>query len=76
MVQPEKVSGLRRMDLVFKWYREELGLEAKHQRNLKAISVEDMTANKDFAPSPSVFDPYQSSRKTVPRGSDPIHNKC
>ncbi|XXG87646.1 hypothetical protein AAC387_Pa11g2281 [Persea americana] len=73
--QPEKVCGLRNMDLVLRW-NEEHGPASHKSRLLKAVDVQDANTMKQLAPAPSTFDPNQSSKRRVRRGSDPIHNKC
>lgn len=41
-----------------------------------ALKVEIIHSNPTLAPSPSMgFDLYQSSKRSVGKGSDPIHNK-
>ncbi|KAF8399478.1 hypothetical protein HHK36_015344 [Tetracentron sinense] len=74
-VQPEKVSGLRSIDLVLRWDKEH-GLVPKHARILKAVAMEELNTEKKSAPSPPTFDPNRSSKRRVRRGSDPIHNRC
>ncbi|GKF23026.1 CLAVATA3/ESR (CLE)-related protein 45, partial [Tanacetum coccineum] len=39
--------------------------------------VQELDKPLDIAPSPSVtFDQYQTEKRRIRRGSDPIHNKC
>lgn len=63
-VQPYLVSG----------FRNGIELPMNH-RMLKAVSKKDLQAKPSPASSNTEFDPYQSSKRTVRRGSDPIHNR-
>lgn len=67
--QLEKASALTSMDLVL-----------RSSRVLQAVAMQDlhnaqMNAAAAAAPSMSV-DPNQSDKRTVKKGSDPIHNRC
>ncbi|XAR65480.1 hypothetical protein NMG60_11009621 [Bertholletia excelsa] len=63
-VQPEKVSCLRSIEPLF----------LRNSRVLNAAEV--LKIPPSLAPVPSVaFDPNQSSKRNVRRGSDPIHNR-
>ncbi|XWS64260.1 hypothetical protein CRYUN_Cryun06bG0171000 [Craigia yunnanensis] len=73
-VQPDKVSGLRSIDLVFRHSQEESGIATMNQRILKAVDMKEMSTEKKAAPVNNTFDPNQSSKRRVRRGSDPIHN--
>ncbi|KAJ0038312.1 hypothetical protein Pint_22766 [Pistacia integerrima] len=64
-VQPDQVYGLRRIDL----------LRQNNQRSLKATTMEEMNTQKNSTQIKSTFDPNQSSKRRVRRGSDPIHNR-
>ncbi|OMO82439.1 hypothetical protein COLO4_23015 [Corchorus olitorius] len=67
MVQLDKVSGLRSKDFVF-----------RHQRDLKAVDMQGMSKTEQKPAAVAVnskFDPNQSSKRRVRRGSDPIHNR-
>ena len=47
------------------------------RRILGGIDVQELDKPLNIAPSPSVtFDQYQSNKRRIRRGSDPIHNKC
>ncbi|CAL5362217.1 hypothetical protein ACSBR2_041935 [Camellia fascicularis] len=75
-IQPERVSGLRSIDLALRWDKG-LPLFLRSARVLKDVGVEVMQIPPSLAPAPSkVFDPNQSSKRRVRRGSDPIHNRC
>ncbi|KAF6171848.1 hypothetical protein GIB67_007369 [Kingdonia uniflora] len=78
VLQPEKVSGLRSIDFVLRWGKEDYGLVQKKARVLTDVVSEDLNTRIQWAPSPSpsTFDPNQSNKRRVRRGSDPIHNRC
>lgn len=58
-----QVSGFRRLDLA-----------PERSRSLKD---RDLNVPQGIAPSPeTTFDPNESQKRRVRRGSDPIHNKC
>ncbi|OVA09003.1 hypothetical protein BVC80_9097g67 [Macleaya cordata] len=78
VLQPEKVSAMTSKDHLLRWEKEEHGLVFKNQRVLKAVDVvsQDLKTKKKSAPTPPKFDPNQSSKRRVRRGSDPIHNRC
>lgn len=68
--QPFNVSGLRSKDLALRWDQGQF-------RILNGVAMEDLKSKMELAPSPSLeFDPYQSNKRTVRKGSDPIHNRC
>lgn len=75
-LQPGKVSGLRSMDLALRWDKGHFSfLNSLHV--VKAVSVEDLQAKLSLAPAPAMtFDPSQSNKRKVRKGSDPIHNRC
>ncbi|XWS37352.1 hypothetical protein CRYUN_Cryun19dG0035500 [Craigia yunnanensis] len=76
-LQPEIVSGLRGIDLALKWDK---GLFpfVQNSRILKAVvAVDSLQTRQNLAPAPSMmFDPNQSNKRRVRKGSDPIHNRC
>lgn len=68
--QPFNVSGLRSKDLALRWNQGQF-------RILKGVVMEDLKSKMEMAPSPSLdFDPNQQNKRTVRKGSDPIHNRC
>ena len=74
-VEPYMVYGFRNIDIEIRWKKANHGELPVNNRVLKEVSVEDLQAK----PSPSSLhkklDPNQSSKRTVRRGSDPIHNR-
>ncbi|KAK7304627.1 hypothetical protein VNO77_42511 [Canavalia gladiata] len=69
--QPCMVSGLRSKDLALRLPLVQIS------HTLKAVAMEDLQSKMDLAPAPSMmtFDPNQSNKRTVRKGSDPIHNR-
>ena len=75
-LQPQNVSGLRSIDFVLRWDKEVLPA-VRNTRILKAVPLKDFQMNPSLAPAPSLmFDPNQSNKRKVRKGSDPIHNRC
>ncbi|KAK9080450.1 hypothetical protein SSX86_000208 [Deinandra increscens subsp. villosa] len=66
--QSETVSASRSIDLALRWG--EGRLFSRHSRVLKG---EELVS---IAPTPAamMFDPNQSNKRRIRRGSDPIHN--
>ncbi|KAL7132846.1 hypothetical protein ABFS83_12G102200 [Erythranthe nasuta] len=52
-------------------------LQIKNQRTLKSVEMNGLNTDKksETARVESSFDPNQSSKRKVRRGSDPIHNR-
>lgn len=76
VLQPDRASGLRKIDLVLRWDKELLPF-VRHSRILKAAALKDLQTIPSLAPAPStMFDPNQSDKRQVRKGSDPIHNRC
>ncbi|EEF47865.1 conserved hypothetical protein [Ricinus communis] len=74
--QPEKVSSLTSIDLALR-LKQELLPVAQNSRMLTTVALDDLQTFTSSAPAPSmVFDPNQSNKRTVRKGSDPIHNRC
>lgn len=72
VILPENVSAVRKVDLVHV-------NEHPIPRSLIVASAPELVKKKpSFAHAPSVdfFDPNQSNKRGVPKGSDPIHNRC
>ncbi|XVF09068.1 hypothetical protein REPUB_Repub07fG0059200 [Reevesia pubescens] len=76
VLQPEMVSGLRSIDLALKWDKGLLPF-VQNSRILEAVAVDSFQTRQNLAPAPSMmFDPNQSNKRRVKKGSDPIHNRC
>lgn len=74
-VQPDKVSGLRSIDLVLRQNQHNQGMVPQNQRILKETTMVGKNAEKKSTKIHNKFDPNQSSKRRVRRGSDPIHNR-
>ncbi|KAL5191763.1 CLAVATA3/ESR (CLE)-related protein 45 [Glycine soja] len=73
--QPCMVSGQRSKDLALRWDHKQSPL-ARIARVVKGVAMEDLQSQLELAPAPSMtFDPNQSNKRTVRKGSDPIHNR-
>ncbi|PSS07919.1 CLE45p like [Actinidia chinensis var. chinensis] len=72
-MQTERVCGLRSIDLALRSVKGQPML----LRNSRILTGDDTEVLQPSpAPAPSmVFDPNQSSKRRVRRGSDPIHNR-
>ncbi|KAL6009206.1 hypothetical protein ACLOJK_022433 [Asimina triloba] len=66
----EKASGSRSIGFVLTRSEEE------GRQTAEDSTVETPYTAKQPAPAPIVFDPNQSNKRRIRRGSDPIHNKC
>ncbi|ONI30813.1 hypothetical protein PRUPE_1G274800 [Prunus persica] len=77
VVQPDEVSALTSIGLALRENQDQYhGIFPRHQRTLKAATMEEMsTEKKNSTNTNSNFDPNQSSKRRVRRGSDPIHNR-
>lgn len=74
-LQPVKVSGLVSKDLALRWSKMHLPF-LTDLHIFKDVALEDLQRKLSLAPAPSVtFDPNQSDKRRVRRGSDPIHNR-
>lgn len=76
VVHPVKVTGLRSVDLALRWRKEHDGVAHTNQRMLKEFATKKLDAEKKpVAVSKNIIDPYQASKRTFRKGSDPIHNR-
>ncbi|GKV28007.1 hypothetical protein SLE2022_290570 [Rubroshorea leprosula] len=75
VIQPDKVSGLRSITLALRGDKELLEY-VQNSRILTAVAMDSLDTRQGLAPAPSlVFDPSQSNKRQVRKGSDPIHNR-
>ncbi|KHN01226.1 hypothetical protein D0Y65_000474 [Glycine soja] len=87
-IQTENVLGLRSSEIALRYSHKDQRILLQNQHTLKATKELSNTeknsanANKGLDPSKKnsanfnqEFDPNQSSKRRVPRGSDPIHNR-
>lgn len=75
-IQPNKISGLRSIDLALKQGHEDCGVVAMNPRVLKSLVMEaGRNTEKMSAHVNKKIYPNESSKRRVGRGSDPIHNR-
>lgn len=74
-VQQNKVYGLTSVDLAIRHSKKAPGTVSSHQRILGDENMQVRNKEKKSASLNKTFDPYQSSKRRVRRGSDPIHNR-
>lgn len=75
-LHPNDVSCVSSMELALRWSREGRSLLQKNQRILKAVVMKEPSTEMRAAPVNKETDPFQSSKRKVGKGSDPIHNRC
>lgn len=76
LLQPVKVSGFGSKNLALRWSKGNLPF-VRDLHIFKDVALEDLERKLNLAPAPSLtFDPNQSNKRSVRRGSDPIHNRC
>ncbi|KAK4841869.1 hypothetical protein QYF36_011789 [Acer negundo] len=73
--QPDIVSGLQSIDFVLRHSQHNQDLVPQNQRILLDNATEGMNTQKKSTQINNTFDPNQSSKRRVRRGSDPIHNR-
>jgi len=86
-IQPENVLGLRSSEIALRHSQKDQRILLQNQHATKAteelLNTKKNSANgnkrhpteKISANFNHEFDPSQSSKRRVPRGSDPIHNR-
>ncbi|KAI6675675.1 hypothetical protein NL676_003581 [Syzygium grande] len=76
------VSALTNRGLALRWHTENKLLFVKNMPRRLLLSeeavVDALLKKQSLAPTPTAapLDPNQSEKRRVPRGSDPIHNRC
>lgn len=74
-VHPIQITGLRSMDLALRWTKEHRGVVRSNQRMLEEFVMKVPNAEKKPVTVNRNIDPYQASKRTFRKGSDPIHNR-
>ncbi|KAG6589506.1 hypothetical protein SDJN03_14929, partial [Cucurbita argyrosperma subsp. sororia] len=75
LLQPQTASGLATIDVALKWVA--FKSPAIHTHKADDSEKKLNMKNMNVAPSPAMnFDPNQSNKRRVKKGSDPIHNRC
>ncbi|PIN17162.1 hypothetical protein CDL12_10184 [Handroanthus impetiginosus] len=72
---PREVCGARNAGFVLRRGIEDQTMMIKNQRMLKGVDTNNLNTDKKPAAISKPFDPNQSSKRKVRRGSDPIHNR-
>jgi len=73
-IKADQVCSLRRETMILTQGRQDQ-LQVQNNRVLQEVSKQDLDTNRKSAPVTNKFDPEQSSKRKVRRGSDPIHNR-
>lgn len=63
------------MDLALRWTEEHQGGAHTNRRMLEEFGTKASNAEKKPVAVNKNTDPYQASKRTFRRGSDPIHNR-
>lgn len=74
-VHPDNASGIRSIDIALRWGSNSLSLVQKNQRILEEVVMKELNTEMRAAPIHKKPDTFQSSKRTVGKGSDPIHNR-
>ena len=74
--QPDKVSGLRSIDIALRKQKEDNHIFLQSRRTLKVVKTEEkLNPETKSTGQNNKLDPNQSTKRQVRRGSDPIHNR-
>ncbi|CAN4124470.1 unnamed protein product [Withania somnifera] len=79
VVFPEKVSSLKSSQFALRWSTQQQQqnelMMSKSRRMLNGLVSKELNTGIKSAPVSKTFDPNGSSKRTVRKGSDPIHNR-
>lgn len=75
-VQPGAIAKLRSIGSRFRHNSEDQGMLRENQRILEEVNKNKVEAEKMREEKNKTNDSFQSSKRRVRRGSDPIHNKA
>jgi len=73
-IKADKVCSLRKGTMILTQGRQDQQ-PVQNNRILQEVSKQDLEAKRKSASGNTKFDPEQSSKRRVRRGSDPIHNR-
>lgn len=73
-IKADKVCCLRKGTVILTQGRQDQQ-PVQNNRILQEVSKQDLEAKRKSASGNKKFDPEQSSKRRVRRGSDPIHNR-
>ncbi|EFH63504.1 hypothetical protein ARALYDRAFT_894744 [Arabidopsis lyrata subsp. lyrata] len=74
--QPEEISKVRSIGFQFKHTLEDQGMLRENRRVLEEVNKNTVKAEETQEQKNKTDDTFQSSKRRVRRGSDPIHNKA
>lgn len=74
-VHQEGVSAIRDIDHFLRLSGKDDRVTMKNSRMLKQEDATGLNMHMKPVPAQKKLDPYQSSKRTVNKGSDPIHNR-
>ena len=74
-VEPGEIVKLRSIDIHSSHNREDQGMLIGNRRILEEVNQSKVKVEKTQAQKDQTKDSFQSSKRRVRRGSDPIHNK-
>nr|GMD30829.1 CLAVATA3/ESR (CLE)-related protein 45 [Ipomoea batatas]GMD84533.1 CLAVATA3/ESR (CLE)-related protein 45 [Ipomoea batatas] len=74
-VHQEGVSAIRDIDHFLRLSGEDVRVTMKNSRVLEQDVATGLNTHMKPMPTQKKLDPYQSSKRTVHKGSDPIHNR-
>ena len=75
-IQPKEVSGLKSLEIALRHSQKEHRIMLQNQHTLQDTEKELLNIKKNSANVNNRFDPNQSSKRRVRKGSDPIHNRA
>lgn len=75
-VQQEKVLGMTSLEIALRQSQKDHRIMLQNEHTGKATGKELLNTKKNSANVNKEFDPNQSSKRRVRRGSDPIHNRA
>ncbi|KAK7274832.1 hypothetical protein RIF29_15931 [Crotalaria pallida] len=71
----QEVLGMSSLEIVLRQSQEDHRIMLQNQQTSKATSKEVLNTKKNSANISNGFNPNESSKRRVRRGSDPIHNR-
>ncbi|EOA33235.1 hypothetical protein CARUB_v10021295mg [Capsella rubella] len=75
-VQPSEIANLRSIRFQFRHTLEDQGMLRKNRRVLEEVNKSKVKNEETQEQKNKTDDSFQSSKRRVRRGSDPIHNKA
>lgn len=76
-VEPYTVSGIRSVGIELRFMKQDHGIVMNHRMLKAVINMDDLKRNPSSEEAVNKkFSRCQSSKRTVRKGSDPIHNRA